>query len=81
VQFERRTEASATARLLRPDKNGDKSRQGHEGDGPIWRACRNSDQVSIYPGSGDQLVTLIRIASGCGAPLDEKGLAGMPFGE
>jgi len=25
VQFERRTEASATARLLRPDKNGDKS--------------------------------------------------------
>ena len=56
-------------------------RQGYIGEGPIWNACRNSDQVSIHPGSGDQLVTLIGIASGGGAPLDEKGLAGMPFGE
>jgi hypothetical protein len=39
-------------------------REGFYGDGPIWNACRNSDQVSISrnPRTRDQLVALIRNA-------------------
>jgi hypothetical protein len=39
-------------------------REGHLGDGPIWSACRNSDQISISqdPLTRDQLVALIRCA-------------------
>jgi hypothetical protein len=39
-------------------------REGFYGDGLIWNACRNSDQVSISrnPRTRDQLVALIRNA-------------------
>jgi hypothetical protein len=39
-------------------------REGFYGEGPIWTACRNSDQVSISrnPRTRDQLVALIRNA-------------------
>jgi hypothetical protein len=39
-------------------------RESFYGDGPIWTACRNSDQVSISrnPRTRDQLVALIQNA-------------------